>query len=331
MVMKNNLYLSFSQISTYRDCARKFYLQRITKLRPTYLGSALLFGTAIDNSVEHMLLKKEGSYLETFHKLMNSFEVNRRPKNLPEDILALKFFVSDLDVNLLDQDFMNEVCERLEVESITIPDFLDFCKQQRKAKTELGEVEQSIFNFLAHKSLVIKGELILEKLEEWITENVVEVHSVQKKIELENDNGDKFIGYSDFIVTLKDGKKYLIDLKTSSDPNKYYPEDSASNSPQLAIYSLEEDDLDGVAYLVGDKKIRKREPKARLHFIDGEITEEFLDEVFEQIEQATTEIKEKLEFGQGAFEQNKDACSNFSGCEYRGLCWKGKMDNLEEV
>ena len=325
------LYLSFSQISTYRDCARKFYLQRIMKLRPTYLGSALLFGTAIDNSVEHILLKKEGSYLETFHKLMNSFEVNRKPKKLPEDILALKFFVSDLDANLLDQDYMDETCAKLEVDSIELADFLDYCKQQRKAKTELGEVEQSIFNFLAHKSLTVKGELILEKLQEWIEENVVEVHSIQKKIELENDNGDKFIGYSDFILTLKDGKKYLIDLKTSGNPKKYYPEESACNSPQLAIYSLEEDDLDGVAYLVGDKEIRKREPRVRLHFVEGEITEEFLDEVFEQIEEATTEIKEKLEFGIGAFEQNKEACGNFGGCEYRDYCWKGKMDNLEKI
>lgn len=327
----SKLSLSFSQVTTFLDCQRKWYLDKVEKVRPSVLGSALYFGTSTDNSIEHILLKKEGHYLETFDKLMNNFEVNRKPKKLPEDILALKFFVSDLDPDLVDQDFMDEVCEKLEVESITIPDFLDFCKQQRKSKTELGEIEQSIFNFLAQRSLETKGKLILEKLEEWITENVVEVHSVQKKIELENDNGDKFIGYHDFIVTLKDGKKYLIDLKTSSDPNKYYPEDSASNSPQLAIYSLEEDDLDGVAYLVGDKKIRKKEPRARIHFVKGEISEEVLDKTFLQIEEVTGIIKEKLPFGKGVFDQNKEACSMYGGCSYRDYCWKGSMKGLEKV
>ncbi len=325
------LHLSFSQVTTFLDCQRKWYLDKVEKIRPSVLGSALYFGTAIDNSVEHILLKKEGHYLETFDNLLKNFEVNRKPKKLPEDILALKFFVSDLDPELVDQDFMDEVCKNLEVESITIPDFLDFCKQQRKSKTELEEVEQSIFNFLAQKSLETKGKLILEKLEEWIAENVIEVHSVQKRIELENDNGDKFIGYSDFIVTLKDGKKYLIDLKTSSDPSKYYPEDSASNSPQLAIYSLEEDDLDGVAYLVGDKKIRKREPKVRIHFVKGEISEEVLDKTFLQIEEVTGIIKEKLPFGQGSFEQNKESCANYGNCPYINLCWKGSMKGLEKL
>jgi hypothetical protein len=86
-----------------------------------------------------------------------------------------------------------------------------------------------------------------------------------------------------------------------------------------------------VAYLVGDKKIRKKEPRVRIKFVKGEITEEFLDKTFLQIEEVTGIIKEKLPYGKGEFEQNKEACPNFGNCEYINLCWKGSMKGLEKV
>lgn len=325
------LHLSHSQKSTYQDCQFKWYLQRIKRIRPTYLGSALLVGTAVDNTIEHILLKQEGDYKDTFLRDMNNFQVNKKDKKLPEDILDLKFFVSDLDEALIEQDYMDEICDNLGIDSIEIPDFLEFCKAQRKKKKPLEDTEQSIFNFLAHKSLTEKGLLIIEALREWIEENVAEVHSVQKKSVLENENGDFFYLVHDFTVTLKNGRKVLIDLKTSSDPKKYYPEDAASKSAQLATYYHEEREVDRVAYLVGDKKIRKREPRVRLSFVEGEITEEFLEETFEEIEIFVDEVKEKLYIGEEAFEKNKEACAGYGGCDYCGLCWKNSMDKLEEI
>jgi hypothetical protein len=86
-----------------------------------------------------------------------------------------------------------------------------------------------------------------------------------------------------------------------------------------------------VAYLVGDKKIRKREPRVRLKFVEGVITEEHLDEIFSIIEEVTVEIKEKLPLGKNAFEKNLDSCSNFGNCQFRGLCEKNSMKGLEVV
>jgi len=213
---------------------------------------------------------------------------------------------------------------------VDIPDFdefVDFCKQQRRLKEALTKPEQKVFNIMALVSLMIKGQMMIVKIKEWIDENVAEVHEVQKKISIENDNGDQFIGFLDFIVTLKCGKKVLIDLKSSSNTNAYYPADSAEKSVQLGIYSQEES-VPNVAYLVADKKIRKREPRVRLTFIEGVITEEHLDDVFEMIEEVTVEIKEKLQDGEEAFEKNLDSCMKFGGCQYFNFCKKGYMKGL---
>lgn len=324
------LYLSHSQINTFKECERKWYLDKVERIRPTYGSSALLFGGAIDEAIEHKLLKKEGDYLEAFQKALANFKVNGKKITLPEDCDKIKVFAGDIDPDCLEQVDLTADFAALDIEPMEIKDFLEYCKQQRKNKEELEPVEQKLFNLLAFRTMQVKGPMLLEKLSEWIDENVAKVHEVQKKIEMDDGQGNKFIGYLDFIVTLKDGRKLLIDLKTSSNPKQYYPDDSAQNSPQLGIYA-ENEGLFNVAYLIIDKKLRKKDPKVRLRFVEGEITDEKLDEIFEEIQEIVELINEKLPLGQGSFDQNRDACKNFGNCPYIDLCWKGKMDNLEKV
>ena len=329
--MKNeSLRLSHSQINTFQECNYKWWLHYIEKIRPSFLSSPLYLGKNIDNTIEKYLLGENRNYKEEYLEQIRNFEVNGKKKQLPEDILSVRFGAGDCDDKLIDQSKLDQYCEELELEPVKAKDFLEYCKQLRKKKKAYSEVEQKLFNYCAFLTLQEKGLLLLEKLVEWIDENVVEVIAVQKKIEIENDNGDKFIGYLDFVVKLKDGRVVLIDLKTSSNPKLYYPEDAASKSRQLGIYSQEEG-ISDVAYLVADKSVRVREPRVRLSFIEGLITEEHLDEVFAEIEQVTEEIKEKLPKGEKAFEKNLDSCNNFSGCPYKQYCSKGSMKNLEKV
>jgi hypothetical protein len=362
--MTKPIRLSNSQISTFTDCNRKWHLDKVQKIRPTFLSSPLYFGTIVDETIEHILLKKEGSHLDTFYEKLNNFQVNGSDKKMPDDLLSVRFGAGDVDANLVDQKYVNDACDRLKIDQINKKDFLEYCKQKRKRKSALDPIEQYLFNYIAWVSLEQKGLMLVEKLSEWIEENVVEVHSAQKKIEISNENGDSFIGFLDFIATLKtdcdtcggdglieyipnvhemDGdypefidcpdcnpERVLVDLKTSSNPNAYYPEDSASKSVQLGIYSQQER-LPNVAYLVADKKIRVREPRVRLKYVEGIITEEWLDEVFDMIEEATEAIKEKLPKGAEAFEKNLDSCNMYGNCQYRGLCEKGSMKGLEVV
>ncbi len=331
--MSKKLRLSHSQVNTYKDCARKWWLDKVKRLRPTYKGSALIFGSSLDSSVEHILLKKEGSAEDEFRRSMKNFEVNGINKTVPEDVGDIRFFAGDVDSSLFeasDLDTIGAYCDSIEIDMPDTDEFLEYCKQMRKQKKVLKREEQLLFNYMAFTSLNIKGLMILEKVAEWIEENVAEVHGVQQKISIENDEGDAFIGFLDFIVTLKSGKKVLIDLKTSSNPRLYYPSAAATESVQLGIYS-QETQVMNVAYLVGDKKIRKREPRVRLHFIEGIITEEHLDDVFDGIAEVTMEIKEKLEMGEGAFDKNLDSCMKFSGCPYFNYCKKGSMKGLCHV
>ena len=329
----SKLYLSNSQINTYEDCQKKWFHDKQLRLRPNYKGTALLFGSAIDGAVETMLLKPDEDYETVFMEYLHNFDVNGKAKRIPEDLLDVRFFASDLDARLIVDDYLdrfNATCETLGFEPIDDKAHIEYCKQQRRLKTPLNDDEQTLYNTLGILSLEHKGKLMLPVIKKWIDENVTKVISVQKKIQIENDNGDAFIGYLDFIVELKDGRTVLIDLKTSSDPKKYYPEDSASESRQLGIYSQEQQIYD-VAYLVVDKVIRVREPRVRLHFVEGTITEEHLDDVFEDIESYTEEIKEKLEYGIGAFDKNLDSCSKYGSCEYRDFCKNGSLVGLEYV
>lgn len=328
--MTKKLFLSNSQIDTYTTCQRKWFLDKVKKLRPSFKASPLYFGGAIDSALEHYLLKKEGSYRRAFSDAMRNFEVNGVEKQLPKDILDVRFGAGDCDDKLIDQELLEDYCDSLGLEHIVAKDYLEYCKQQRKKKKALEETEQKLFNYCAYLTLQAKGLMLLEKLTEWLDENVAEVISVQKKIEITNENGDKFIGYLDFVVKMKDDRKLLIDLKTSSNPKLYYPTDSATKSRQLGIYSQEEGVKD-VAYLIADKKIRVRDPKVRLSFVEGVITEEHLDDIFAEIEEVTEEIKEKLPQGEKAFAKNLDSCGQFGGCQYRGFCQYGSKKGLEEV
>lgn len=336
MTKKKGMILSHSQIETFKRCQRLWYIERVERLRPKFTGSAFIFGGALDSAVEEILLdfnrkkKKNLDPKEVFLKKLDHFSVNRKKKVLPQDLLSVKFFASNIDEKLLKDVDLEPDFKRIGIEPIEISGFLEYCKQQRRVKEPLDETEQMLFNTLAYRTLQTSGVMFVEEIHNWIKENVAEVHEVQKKIEIDDGVGNKFVGYLDFVVTLKDGRKLLIDLKTSSNVKLYYPEGCASKSPQLGIYAQEEG-LFQVAYLVIDKKVRVREPRIRIHFIEGEITEDFLDEVFEGIEDCVDLIYEKKQLGKAAFECNKDACDDFGGCWAFNYCWKGSKEGLEKV
>lgn len=314
MAMKGKLQLSNSQIDTFETCPQKWYLQKVKRLRPTWTKSSFLFGSAIDDAVSCMLenvgREEKEDYQEAFLNSFNldSIQINDTVYEGDEALLRVQFSSGDIQTELLDVDH-----------SETIDGF----RKQIKAKKALSREQQLEYNDIAYACLLAKGLMMTVELNEWIQENVVEVHAIQKEIRIENDEGDVFKGFLDFVVTLKDGRKILVDLKTTSSM-KYYPEGCVENSRQLAIYAQEEG-LDIAGYLVVEKNIRKREPKVRVHFIEGEITEEQLDKTFDEIAEATLAIK------QGDYPKNEDNCFKFGKCDYYNLCHYGSKKGLEKV
>ena len=305
--------LSFSAVSTFQACPRKYKIHYIDRIRPIRKKSPLSFGTAIDDSAENYLLNKDASEarkgaLETFEKVM-------RHEHSTEDV---EYSQSDIQLELVAPEKLDELVENSQLVIEDVKEFLKYCKEN---KLTLDGDELDLLKSIQIEAMVEKGKLMMPLFFDWVDENVETVHSCQRKIEISNDLGDTFIGFLDFEVTLKNGKRYIFDMKTSSNPNKYYPEESASESFQLGIYS-QETDIPLVGYFVLDKKIRVREPRVRFKDVRGEVTEEHLDDIFEQIEETRVAINE------GEFPKNLDSCFLFGRCQYFDYCKHNSMVNL---
>lgn len=326
--------VSYSAISQYNECGYKYKLNRIDKIRPNTKSSAFIFGGAIDAMVENLLLKFKGVNVDlepydVFLKNMEYTEINGVSHKV-ELCPHIKYFSTDLQLELLtdgDLDTNISLAKKNGFEDYDPINLINYVKSQKKKKYNIDEIELILFNQLNYFSLLRKGELFLPKIVQFIDEHIEEVVSTQKYIEFINDDNDIYVGYLDFIVKFKDGITRVVDLKTASDPNKQYPSNSASNSPQLTGYA-EHENIKDVAYYILDKKIRKKEPRVRDKLVLGKITDEKVEEVFEIIEESVVKIKSEL------FEKNWDSCYNYGGCEYYNLCrgkgMVGLIDTLKE-
>jgi hypothetical protein len=296
--------LSYSAISKYQECPFKYKLHYIDRLRQNYLSSPLIFGSAFDK-VSTMILEDFGKEQRDY-----AIEFATAYYILTEAGDAIKFSKSDCDLSLIPEHLLEGIEN---VYQLKAKEVLDSSRQY--------EVEQNMFYDLCCVSQKEKGILLLAEFKNWVYDNVASVISMQDKVEFANEEGDSFEGYIDFICTLKNGKTVIMDLKTSSNPNKYYTEGSADISPQLTIYSQGKEIKD-VGYIVLDKTIRKKEPRVRFKEVYGTITEEQVSKTFNDIDDALHKIRAE------EFPKNEDSCNNFGGCPYRAYC-KSNFENME--
>lgn len=304
--------LSFSAISTYNSCPKKFFYQYIERIRSIQKSSAFSIGTAIDSASECYLENLEAP--ERRELALKHFEEVMRQEHQDNDI---KYSQADVQLELI-EDIGPIMVKNGYDEDQDAVEFLAYCKNNMD---KLDCEEYELLKDIQIEAVVGKGRLMLPLFFDWADENIQEVHSCQRKIQVENDLGDIFTGYLDFDVTLKNGKRYIIDMKTSSNPTKYYPDEAANESVQLAVYS-EHTGIRNVGYFVIDKSIRKREPRVRFREVRGEISEEFLEEVFDNIEETRYNITQEK------FDRNFDSCFEYGKCELMGLCKKGSMAGL---
>jgi len=89
---------------------------------------------------------------------------------------------------------------------------------------------------------------------------------------------------------------------------------------QLHIYSQEA--YPQVGYVILDKMIRKREPRARVREVYGEVTEEMLDSTFDTIDEVLHNIMDK------EFPKNMNSCYRYGKCGFYDLCHNGNRKGL---
>lgn len=207
--------LSHSAINMYKDCQLCYFLHYIKGIRLVRQKSALLFGSAFDSALNHML--KTRNLKESYNVFNEQWE--KVDRNLTD------FSKNDVDQDLIDI---------------------------------YGGAENPSPAWI---SLHHKANLFLQAYYKDVLPQIKKVLIVQEPVSIKNVEGDEITGFLDLIAELENGKTYLLDNKTTS--MKYTPE-SAQESQQLALYHYIMKDtykLDGVGYIVMNKKINKNKVK----------------------------------------------------------------------
>lgn len=324
------LTVSYSAIDTYLSCSEKYRLERILKIIPEAINTSLMFGKAIDDASEVIFrpfmkdADKEYSrdeMLLKFKTKLTTLDYQNKELYAPDNIL-IKYSKADVQPELLEKEDLEAIKKYINNTDLIIDNIPNFIEYYKDTKLKLDD-ETAIYNYIAWHCLYRKGIMMLDTLKKWADENIEEVISIQRKIEIKNDIGDILIGYLDLEAILKrDGIPRTIDLKTASKAKRQYPDDKIKESMQLAIYAQESQKE--VMYLVIDKEVKKKEPRIFIHELLGTISEKQLDDTFDKIEFALNGIKAKK------FEKNFDACFRFGKCFLYDYCRTGKGKGLIE-
>lgn len=285
--------LSFSAAQRYLLSPMSYYLHYLARIRPIQLSSPLIFGAALDEGLNSLLIDKKEGLEPNLNKALNVFtlafqyiEDNGKKLNLAYDFTSVKYSKADLDESLL-------------------------TKWQKASG-----INQS------WGSLLNKGLIMIQEYHEQALPQIQKVLAVQLEINLPNEQGDVLTGIVDFIAEI-DGKRFIVDNKSTS---VNYKADSADNSEQLHTYFealRDEYNLDGIMYLTISKKIyKKKKPQVAIHFIPGTVSEEVMTKTFDNYEYVLQGIKNEQ------FDCSGMCRKTPWGCQYSGYCNTGDMSGL---
>jgi len=316
--MKNRL--SYSSVERYNTCPRAYFYHDIAKIREKVIGSALVFGSAMDAALNALMApgSKEDPY-KVFEDNFRTAKINDVEENLATTS-NVRYGTGDFDISVLDEDTTKRLHKYIEQADDLI--------QKKKAKL-LTAKDERVYNFLSWHCLRAKGRLMLDAYIQEIKPRVKKVIAVQKSFILENEDEDKFVGYIDMICEWEDGRIVVFDHKTTS---TNYNENSVKESRQLATYFAVEDSITKgnvyAGFLVLHKRIRKKEPRVNVQVFIDKMPDEMIEQVFEDYDTVNTQTKN------GDFTKNYDSCERpmpYGRCPFFGLCHEGKMDGLVDL
>ncbi len=358
------LKLSNTAIDMYRMCGVKYKHHYLDKLREDGVGSALIFGSALDDALNVLLLRKKEVLTDkekelakkdphrVLEKKMEYFPLNNKMIQVSMNP-KVYYFKADFDHKVYTKDDL-DIIFKLKLPNIesfnSLEDIKDFYDYYTSNKEDKDINETKLFNFINWISLKRKGHYLLDLYEKEILPNITKVFEIQKTIKLENEEGDIIRGFLDFDAEWK-GERVIFDNKTAS---RKYKEDSVINSQQLMIYG-EDSEHHKAGYIVllknfkyaqvcsecGTEANRKRKKcgecgsteweefeaiKPEYQVIIDDLDNDKQNEVFEEIRQVAVDIKEEK------FDKNKDSCFAFGRkCPYYDLCHNNDDSNLVKV
>lgn len=321
--------LSNSSLDKYRMCPKMYDLHYNERIRPVSISSPLFFGSAIDQALNVLLLKKK--------KELSAEELELVNKDVYE-VFDQAFTFMDYNGETID---------------LRTYEYVEFSKSDDDDRLLTKDDVPWSDNHRIWLSLRRKGILFLSEYEKVVMPNIVEVISIQRTTNLTNAEGDVYVGVIDFIATWIDGKTYIFDNKTSS---KKYQEDSIKKSTQLMTYS-EDTGINLAGYIVMVKALSwdkhntcatcgftsvSRQvvcpekcgpleyvtiPRVTIQVLLDDIDEAGKDDMFTDIQHIADKIKE------GDFTPNTNTCHRVFGkkCVYFEHCRTGNMNGLVKI
>lgn len=245
--------ISHSAVRLYSQCARRYYYHYSQKLRSPVISGALLFGSAVDLALNDLLLNKDTEkakkiFLETFeHQTINGVRT---------------YLPTATNIVYAAKDFDAELIPNLETKALQEKYDIILDKKSKTGLENLSTTERNDYSVLNWKSMYYKGRIMIDTYAKEILPQIKEVIAIQKNISLKNADGDEITGVVDIIVQWKDGKRYILDNKTST---RDYQQDEAMKSQQLLLYHhICKDEYKingGVGFIVLYKQIQKNRKK----------------------------------------------------------------------
>ncbi len=358
--------ISHTKLAEYQLCSKKYEYRYVKRLRPKYVNSYMIFGSAIDKALNSLLANKDVvEAKKVFHAAMETTVINGETVDCRFSE-KVQYSNSDFDADLITLD--DEITYQLRFPNAEI--FVDYTNILADKK-QLGYLQPSAtinFNLASWLSLKRKGYIMIDSYAKTVLPTISQVIAVQEPISLKNEEGDELVGFLDLIIKDLNGDVYLMDNKTSAVP---YAKDSAGKSTQLVIYfheAREKYGIKGVGYYVMKKHINKNplkicnscgfdgsatrhktcnkpvnksgaksvrcdgswtttlRPFCEITTILNDVTKEAEDVVINAFDQANEDIKNNK------FVENWDSCYSFGKkCEYFRKCHEGSDEDLVDL
>lgn len=287
------LKLSHTAKEKYLTSPRAYFYHYHLYLRERVLGSPLFFGSLIETGLNALFAGATlEQALETFRKNFKIYHVNGKTESLSNSP-NIRYSKSDLDLEVF-------------------------------TEKELKDLETKSVQFQSWASLQRKGEMLIQAYYRDIFVKIKKVVAVQPEKVIVNDAGDEIVVKADLICEWEDGRLIIPDHKTSANP---YPANAVSTEDkgkQTALYFdvfSQDYPLDATGFFVLEKKMRKKEPRARTQIILDKPPEELIEKTFDEFDNVAYNIK------QGNFPCAAPKCDAYGqSCCYKKYCESGGKD-----
>jgi len=267
---------SNTKIDLYNQCSQKYKFRYIDNLKGNFTSTPLLFGSALDVSLNYIL-----------ESLRDNKEWTREQ--------AVDVFLTK----------MNEWTgqNKLEYFSNEVPEELKDIVQPNNP-----EHQEAIWDHIVKRGIACIDVYIKEVLPQF--EKIIEV---QTNGSIKNEEGDELVFVVDFIAQMKDGRVVLFDNKSSS---SRYAKNKVIKSQQLSLYLEAYPSISLAGYVVLIKNPEKERGVTHQILIDEipeETKQESFDKLIKVLDNVKAEKFEKNE--KSCYAYNKK-CEYFSLCKY---------------